>query len=514
MTGCGWTRPIGCGCSDPVAASELPLAPDGHGVTSRSIDEHDVTPRAAGGLARGAPSGVSTHRDEGDTLWVMTGPAALGARPEITLDLQAAGTARVAYEDHAFAFAVQSDCSISRHLSRTGRFYELAFLQTLRQVVPAGSAVIDVGAHLGNHTVYFAAVMGCPVLALEANPTTGALLRHNVETNTGAGRVEIVHLAASDHEATGRLSRQYGGDAGTFSLEAGPPGTTAGGPTDAVDVATRPLDDVWRSSSIAARGTPVGLIKIDVEGHEPAVLRGATDLVAEHRPLITTEVDDLAHLQAVRQVLTPLGYLPLAAMNPTATVFWARPDGVCGELAHPHPVMQAGVLNTVRITHELNSLGRKLFHAPVIEGQGHLLLLGDGEPAAVTQAIAGLPDRVGVTRVALTRPGPDGCREAVPLRTAALAVARAQDLHGPPTVALIAGPVVDMDAGARSVVRALVSGLRVPYAVTDDLAARMADQMADQMADRPVGEPGRLEPGLDDALSLSEAMTLIAEGER
>lgn len=55
----------------------------------------------------------------------------------------------------------------------------------------------------------------------------------------------------------------------------------------------------------------VGLIKIDVEGHELAVLRGATDTLVRNRPVILVEAEERHHPHAVGEItalLTRLGY--------------------------------------------------------------------------------------------------------------------------------------------------------------------------------------------------------------
>lgn len=58
-----------------------------------------------------------------------------------------------------------------------------------------------------------------------------------------------------------------------------------------VTVATRRLDDLGLG--------PVGLIKIDVEGHEGAVLRGAERTIETHRPAILVEAEERHHPGAV-----------------------------------------------------------------------------------------------------------------------------------------------------------------------------------------------------------------------
>ncbi len=81
---------------------------------------------------------------------------------------------------------------------------------------------------------------------------------------------------------------------------------------------------------------PPRMIKIDVEGMEVDVLRGAYQLLETHQPLLYVECADATALSKVLSELAPLGYRPVAQFNSTPTVFFV-PDGHA--LAHSsHPI--------------------------------------------------------------------------------------------------------------------------------------------------------------------------------
>lgn len=55
----------------------------------------------------------------------------------------------------------------------------------------------------------------------------------------------------------------------------------------------------------------IGLDKIDVEGHELAVLRGAVDTLRRNRPAVVVEAEERHHpnaVAAIAELLTGLGY--------------------------------------------------------------------------------------------------------------------------------------------------------------------------------------------------------------
>lgn len=83
------------------------------------------------------------------------------------------------------------------------------------------------------------------------------------------------------------------------------------------------LDDVLA-------GKPVGLLKIDVEGFEEDVLRGATRLIAESRPLIYVENDRAEKSESLQRCIRELGYDAYWSTPPlfNADNFRARRDDI------------------------------------------------------------------------------------------------------------------------------------------------------------------------------------------
>ena len=66
------------------------------------------------------------------------------------------------------------------------------------------------------------------------------------------------------------------------------------------------LDGLW-----SAHGEPeVSVVKVDVEGAEPAVLRGARRVLERWHPPILLEANDAAARDAQAAILAPLGYEP------------------------------------------------------------------------------------------------------------------------------------------------------------------------------------------------------------
>ena len=148
-------------------------------------------------------------------------------------------------------------------------YLNLFSLELRRAVLPLlrpDDLVVDVGANFGFWALA-AASRGCRVIAVEPVPETRARLAANAARNGLAERVEIVAAALSD--ADGPLSISVpGGESGQASAHPGGSGDSA-----TFDVAATTLDGLLGDR-------PARFLKIDVEGHEPAVLRGAARVLA------------------------------------------------------------------------------------------------------------------------------------------------------------------------------------------------------------------------------------------
>ncbi len=172
---------------------------------------------------------------------------------------------------------------IGMQVSLQGRFEqeELAvladFLAPLRDRF-AGATALDIGANIGNHSLFFAG-MFARLHGFEPNPRTFALLQANA-----ALRDNITVHNVGLGEADGTLTLHFDPlNVGEASLV---PGSGSG---SAVAVPIKQLDDVAETID-----GPVAFIKIDVEGFEPQVLRGAGGLLARDRPVIAFEQNPAA----------------------------------------------------------------------------------------------------------------------------------------------------------------------------------------------------------------------------
>ncbi len=188
---------------------------------------------------------------------------------------------------------VSPDAALAYWKPRLGE-HDPHLLSLARQQVKPGSVVWDIGANVGLFSFAAAELAGPKgsVLAVEPDIWLAQLLRRSARLARGRGLdVQVLPAAIADTPGALVLTVAVRGRAANV-LEVCGPSIVAGGTRERQLVPTLTLDlllDVAR---------PPDLLKIDVEGAEIFVLRGATRLLNEIKPIVYCEVDKPRHQEA------------------------------------------------------------------------------------------------------------------------------------------------------------------------------------------------------------------------
>jgi len=166
-----------------------------------------------------------------------------------------------------------ADDYIQKRLATEGKPYEAEMLADMRGRLAAGDLVLDVGANIGNHTLYLASV-GARVAAFEANAALAGPLRESVALNGFAERVSVRCVGVGRAAGTARFDRLMPENLGGQSLALGEG-----------DIAVIALDSLTFDR-------PARMLKIDVEGMEMQALAGLEATISQHRPVLLVEVDN------------------------------------------------------------------------------------------------------------------------------------------------------------------------------------------------------------------------------
>lgn len=171
------------------------------------------------------------------------------------------------------------DQYVGRAVLHYGEYGEIEF-QILRQLMTRPGAIVEVGANIGTHTIplaRLAAEQKRKVFAFEPQPVIFQNMCANLALN-GIGNVtalpfacgarrEILHFPPQDYFAEGNFG-----------------GVSMGRGGEGVAVTCVTLDEILA-------GQPVSLMKLDVEGMELEVFKGAEKTIAASRPYLYAEND-------------------------------------------------------------------------------------------------------------------------------------------------------------------------------------------------------------------------------
>ena len=142
---------------------------------------------------------------------------------------------------------------------------------------------IDVGANNGLYSILAAVARpGLMGVAFEPYPPVLDILRTNIALNALNTQIRVVECALSDFQGEAALflpDQAHGLLETSCSLEA----NFKPGSSEVLKVPIRRLDDVELEDKVA-------LIKVDIEGHEAAFLRGAKMVIQRDRPFIFAEM--------------------------------------------------------------------------------------------------------------------------------------------------------------------------------------------------------------------------------
>jgi FkbM family methyltransferase len=191
---------------------------------------------------------------------------------------------RVRAAQSGLSFHVHHRDTIGRHIAKYGT-HEPLVTRWMAEFLKAAERglTIDIGANLGWHALH-AAQNAETVVAFEPDPFNAWLLERNLAEN-GIGNVVVETRAVGAAPGIATLYRYKSANYGRHSL-------AADHGHGSRHVAVTDLDGAMKGLGFAGRD--VALIKIDVEGYEPAVIAGARDTLTRTAAIILEYSPDLS----------------------------------------------------------------------------------------------------------------------------------------------------------------------------------------------------------------------------
>jgi FkbM family methyltransferase len=173
--------------------------------------------------------------------------------------------------------------------------YDPDLVSLVLQILDPSKHFLDVGANVGFYSVSVARFLKSSgargrVLAFEPVDANYSRLVENLRTNELLDRAQTYQVGLSNRAGTAKITLRedfaQGGETGNAAIAINEV-FDAGFATQEISLST--LDELWLHTPHP--DGPIGLVKLDVEGHEHCVLEGARTVLGTHRPVILMEVN-------------------------------------------------------------------------------------------------------------------------------------------------------------------------------------------------------------------------------
>jgi FkbM family methyltransferase len=182
-------------------------------------------------------------------------------------------TKNIKYGDKSIDINIYESDNVSNAINNSSMFYEIGFLQHIQNNYSVQTGIIDIGANIGNHSLFFSEFLEHDIIhSFEPHPDNFELLQKNMDGK----KAKLYQTALSDKKGEMVLYNSESGNNGGFSLHHQPRSFVV---YDKIDVTS--LDSYELNN--------ISMIKIDVEGHEDGVLKGAVNTIKKNHPIIFIE---------------------------------------------------------------------------------------------------------------------------------------------------------------------------------------------------------------------------------
>lgn len=182
--------------------------------------------------------------------------------------------------------------NLQREIVRGKEFYELDLLRYIAKKYHINDMVIiDCGANIGNHTVFFKKVMNAKkIISFEGNPDTCKLLKKNIELNDMIEDVEVYNYVLGEKSSMASIEHFEETNIGGTSFCENTNGTLKMISIDEMNIEDH-----------------IDFVKMDVEGFEYHVLKGMRKLLERDKPVLWVEIFPDKY-EKVTKVLSASGY--------------------------------------------------------------------------------------------------------------------------------------------------------------------------------------------------------------
>lgn len=179
-------------------------------------------------------------------------------------------------------------------------------LEDIKKRLGENKIIIDVGANIGNHTVFFANICKAKrIYSFEPQPNIFDILKKNVLINKFNKNVKLFNMGLGENKGYANVDVVNKDNFGMSKLTKDNLGT----------IEINKLDDIICS----IEKNKIDMIKIDVEGMGIEVLKGAQRVLRRDKPIIYIEAETEEEFNIITNFLSEFKYKPIMRFNATPT---------------------------------------------------------------------------------------------------------------------------------------------------------------------------------------------------
>lgn len=183
---------------------------------------------------------------------------------------------------------------ISRQIVFYNNFYEFNILKLLDKYIPKNAIILDIGANIGNHSVYWASKGAKSIHSFEPMLQTYRCLVKNIDLNGMDKVIKPYNIGLGNVKTAGEVSNNFANNIGATQIkEAEPNGL--------FNIKIERLDDIDLNEK------KIDFVKIDVEYFETKTLDGMRETLKKYRPSVFIEVF-ARNRRFVKKFFKELGY--------------------------------------------------------------------------------------------------------------------------------------------------------------------------------------------------------------
>ena len=167
--------------------------------------------------------------------------------------------------------------SIQKTIVNEHQFFEQDILNALRSYIPDQAVILDIGANIGNHSLFWATLLNAKTIhAFEPLQETYRMLVRNIEINELENVIIPHNIGLGDKSSSGEIAAQDANNIGGTSIK-------ESGASNRYALKIERLDDIDLGE------TKIDFCKIDVEGYELKTLAGMKETLRKYKPVVFIE---------------------------------------------------------------------------------------------------------------------------------------------------------------------------------------------------------------------------------